>query len=86
MTAADLAAYNVVEREPVCEAYRGRSVCGMGPPSSGAIAVGQILGILRQFDLSGFEAVSVDTVHLFTQASRLAFADRAPLCGRFRFR
>ena len=81
MTLADLANYEVIERAPVCEEYRGRSVCGMGPPSSGAIAVGQILGILRQFDLSGFDAVSVDTAHLFAQASRLAFADRGLYVG-----
>ena len=51
MTATDLAAYDVVEREPVCLNYRGYDVCGMGPPSSGALAVGQILGILENFDL-----------------------------------
>ena len=46
MTVDDLANYEVVERAPVCIEYRGRNVCGMGPPSSGALAVGQILGIL----------------------------------------
>ena len=48
----------------------------MGPPSSGALAVGQILGILENFDLSGLSPLDVKTVHLFTQAGRLAFADR----------
>jgi gamma-glutamyltranspeptidase/glutathione hydrolase len=48
----------------------------MGPPSSGAIAVGQILGILENFDLTGLDILDVETVHLFTQAGRLAFADR----------
>jgi len=47
MTVADLANYDVVERAPVCIVYRGHNVCGMGPPSSGALAVGQILGILE---------------------------------------
>jgi gamma-glutamyltranspeptidase/glutathione hydrolase len=75
MTADDLAAYDVVEREPVCVDYRGHDVCGMGPPSSGGLAVGQILGILENFDL-GDDPLGVDAVHLFTQAGRLAFADR----------
>ena len=81
MTAADLAAYDVVEREPVCLDYRGYDVCGMGPPSSGGLAVGQILGILENFDLAGIAAsgdgpLDDEVVHLFTQAGRLAFADR----------
>lgn len=73
----DMASYEVAERPPVCKMYRGRyNVCGMGPPSSGAIAVGQILGILDNFNLTGPGPTDVDTVHLFTQAGRLAFADR----------
>ncbi|MGH1484218.1 MAG: gamma-glutamyltransferase [Geminicoccales bacterium] len=76
MTVGDLADYQVIEREPVCVDYRGFDVCGMGPPSSGGIAVGQILGILRPFDLSALEPVSVEAAHLFSQAGRLAFADR----------
>ena len=75
MTLEDLAAYEVVEREPVCQDYRGHEVCGMGPPSSGAIAVGQMLGILELFDL-GDDPLDVEAVHLFTQAGRLSFADR----------
>ncbi|MDH3596287.1 MAG: gamma-glutamyltransferase, partial [Rhodospirillales bacterium] len=76
MALADLAGYQVIERAPVCVDYRGHEVCGMGPPSSGGIAVGQMLGILQSFDLSGFERVSVEAAHLFAQAGRLAFADR----------
>jgi gamma-glutamyltranspeptidase/glutathione hydrolase len=75
MTVDDLAAYGVVEREPVCMDYRGHDVCGMGPPSSGALAVGQILGILEHFDL-GTDPLGEQFVHLFAQAGRLAFADR----------
>jgi gamma-glutamyltranspeptidase/glutathione hydrolase len=75
MTLADLAAYEVVQREPVCQDYRGHEVCGMGPPSSGALAVGQMLGILEYFDL-GDDPLGVEAVHLFTQAGRLSFADR----------
>jgi gamma-glutamyltranspeptidase/glutathione hydrolase len=76
MTEQDLADYEVIERAPVCIEYRGHNVCGMGPPSSGALAVGQILGILENFDLSSLGPLDDETVHLFTQAGRLAFADR----------
>jgi gamma-glutamyltranspeptidase/glutathione hydrolase len=75
MTTADLAAYEVIERDPVCVGYRGHDVCGMGPPSSGGLTVGQILGILESFDL-GDDPLAEETVHLVTQAGRLAFADR----------
>ncbi len=80
MTVEDLANYDVVERTPVCIEYRGYDVCGMGPPSSGALAVGQILGILENFELSG-EPLDVENVHLFAQAGRLAFADRNKFVG-----
>ena len=77
MTLQDLAEYDVVERPPVCIRYRGKhDVCGMGPPSSGALAVGQILGILENFDLDELGPLDEETVHLFAQAGRLAFADR----------
>jgi len=77
MTVDDLMNYRVVEREPVCIDYHANQVCGMGPPSSGGLAVGQILGILqKRSDLLGAGPLDVKTVHLFTQAGRLAFADR----------
>lgn len=52
MTLADLAGYTVIAREPVCGAYRVWRICGMGPPSSGAIAVQQMLGLLEARDLA----------------------------------
>ncbi len=76
MTVNDLMRYEVVERAPVCIDYRSYQVCGMGPPSSGGLAVGQILGILENFDLTDLSPLDIDTVHLFSQAGRLAFADR----------
>ena len=77
MTVADLQNYQVVEREPLCFDYRGHNVCGMGPPSSGGLAIGQILGVIeKRPDLMGAAPLAVDTVHLFAQAGRLAFADR----------
>ena len=80
LTLRDLAAYDVVERDPVCSDYRGHEVCGMGPPSSGALAVGQMLGILEHFDL-GDDPLGERFVHLFAQAGRLAFADRNKYVG-----
>lgn len=76
LTLEDLAAYQVVERAPVCVDYRGLDVCGMGPPSSGALTVGQILGIMSHFDVASL-GYGVEFAHLFAEAQRLAFADRA---------
>ena len=77
MTLADLAAYHAVERPAVCGAYRHYRLCSMGPPSSGGVAVLQILGMLERFPQAQLEPGTLSQVHLFTQASRLAFADRA---------
>lgn len=76
MTLQDLANYNIVERNPVCKEYRQFDICGMGPPSSGAVAVGQILGTLASFDLSKMGAEDPQAWQLIGDASRLAFADR----------
>ena len=81
MTMADLANYDIVVRKPVCIKYRNRNVCGMGPPSSGGLAVGQMLGILENFGLASGEPLNRRTIHLFTQAGRLAFADRNQYVG-----
>src|SRR5712664_3187438 len=73
---ADLSAYEPKEREPLCGAYRRWKVCGMPPPSSGGFAVLQILEILERFDLRALKPDSVEAVHLFSEAGRLAYADR----------
>ncbi|MGI9275336.1 MAG: gamma-glutamyltransferase [Endozoicomonas sp.] len=73
----DLASYQVKERNPVCSSYRQYNICGMGPPSSGAVAVGQILGILQSFDLAELGPDNPGSWRLIAGASRLAFADRA---------
>lgn len=75
MTLADLAGYRVIEREPVCVEYRVYEVCGMGPPSSGASTVGQILGLVEGFDLAAM-GPGPEAAHVVSEASRLAFADR----------
>ena len=86
MTLADLANYQPKRRAPLCHdlAVAGKTVevCGFPPPSSGAIAIGQILGILAQTpgaamkpDAAGLP--TADWLHYYTEAARLAFADRA---------
>jgi gamma-glutamyltranspeptidase / glutathione hydrolase len=82
---ADLAAYAPVQREPVCTDYRRWRVCGMPPPSSGGIAVAQMLGIFSSGNIAVAPPTTIegrlepqtDAVHLFAEAGRLAFADRA---------
>ena len=76
MARGDLAAYRVKERPPVCVAYHGYDVCGMGPPSSGALTVGQILGMLERYDIHSRASDDPETWRLIGDASRLAFADR----------
>jgi gamma-glutamyltranspeptidase/glutathione hydrolase len=82
---SDLANYKAIRRTPVCTTYRSTWVCGMGPPSSGGIAVAQTLGILENFDLAAVPPTivtgeggkpSVMGVHLVSEAERLAYADR----------
>jgi gamma-glutamyltranspeptidase/glutathione hydrolase len=81
MTLGDLAGFKAMERPPVCGAYRVWRLCSMGPPSSGGIAIVQILGMLQRFPSSQLQPNSVSEAHLFTQASRLAYADRAKYVG-----
>lgn len=76
LSGIDLALYQVIEREPVCAAYRAYEICGMGPPSSGALTVGQILGMLDGYDLAAMGPEDVQSWRLIGDASRLAFADR----------
>ena len=73
----DFISYDIVEREPLCMLYRDYEVCGMGPPSSGAVTLGQILGILSHFNLNSMSASDPTAWQLIGDASRLAFADRA---------
>lgn len=70
----DLLNYTVIWREPVCGDYRTLLVCSMGPPSSGGTTIVQMLKLLEPFDLG--TSPNTTGLHYFTQASRLAFADR----------
>jgi gamma-glutamyltranspeptidase/glutathione hydrolase len=80
MTASDLAGYRPAERPVVCGAFRLYRVCGMGPPSSGGIAVAQILGLMDHFALPAREPFA-DIAHVGIEAGKLAFADRAAYVG-----
>jgi len=81
ITLADLAGFKALERPPVCGDYRVWHLCSMGPPSSGGIAIVQILGMLQRFPSSDLQPNTLSEAHLFTQASRLAYADRAKYVG-----
>ena len=89
LSRADLALYQPVQRTPLCHDYRANRrdfrVCGFPPPSSGAIAVGQILGLLNQTNAASLPLENglpgAQWLHLYTEASRLAFADRAQYVG-----
>lgn len=76
LSEADLRSYRPIEREPVCGNYRVYLLCGMGPPSSGGIAVLQMLGMLEQYPLGLLQPGDTLAVHYFAEAGRLAFADR----------
>jgi len=80
LTAADIAGYKAKERDPVCSDYRAYTVCGMPPPSSGGIAIAQILGVLESKNLGAYAPkngmLTADGIHLMSEAERLAYADR----------
>ncbi len=77
LSLADLKNYQIKEGELVCGSYRVKyKVCSMPLPSSGGIALLQILGILENFDLSALKPSSVEAIHLISEAVRLGYADR----------
>jgi gamma-glutamyltranspeptidase / glutathione hydrolase len=80
LTARDIADYRPKVRTPVCSDYRAYTVCGMPPPSSGGIAVAQMLGMFETFDMKALApkdgVPGADAVHVFSEVGRLAYADR----------
>ena len=84
-TLADMAAYQVKVRTPVCTTYRVYTICGMPPPTSGGITVASAMGILENFDMAQYKPTAIDGeggkptvlgVHLVSEAERLAYSDR----------
>ncbi len=77
MTAGDLADYDAPERTPVRGRYRGYTLYGMGPPSSGGVTAFQLLHLLELAPRPAANAHPAQRIHRFVQAARLAYADRA---------
>jgi gamma-glutamyltranspeptidase/glutathione hydrolase len=76
LSLTDLADSRPIKREALCGPYRVWVVCGMPPPSSGGIAILQMLELLAPFELQRDTPNDLRSVHLIAEASRLAFADR----------
>ena len=81
ITADDLARYEVKERKPIRGTYRDYDIISAPPPSSGGIALLEILNILEGYDLAKFGNRSAEAIHLTTEAFRRAFFDRAEFLG-----
>jgi gamma-glutamyltranspeptidase/glutathione hydrolase len=81
ITRADLAHYSAVERAPLRGSYRGYEVVTMAPPSSGGVALLQMLSMLEPYDVAGLGLNSAAKIHLFTEVMRRAFQDRAQFLG-----
>ncbi|MBE0378970.1 gamma-glutamyltransferase [Pseudoalteromonas prydzensis] len=77
----DLANYQSKQRDAVCTPYHAYKVCSMAPPSSGGVAVLQILALLEDKNMAQYKPNSAQALHYFSQASRLAFADRNVYMG-----
>lgn len=81
LTRADIASYQAKDRPPVCIQYRVYKLCGMGPPSSGATTVFQILGMVERFDLKALGPDDPKSWHVIAEAMQLAYADRETYLG-----
>jgi gamma-glutamyltranspeptidase/glutathione hydrolase len=81
LTVEDIAAYQPKQRDALCTAYRAWRICGMPPPSSGGLAVAQMLGILENTNIAALppdrDGPDPEAVHLFVEAGKLAYADRS---------
>ncbi len=81
LSESDITSYTPKTRDAVCYRYRTYKVCGMGPPSSGGIAVAQMLGQLERFDVASMGPESAEFWHLFLESQRIAYADREMYIG-----
>ena len=80
----DLAGYRARVVEPLCAPYRTYRICGL-PPPSGSLTVLQLMETLERFEMKAVRPNSAEAVHLFTEAGRLAFADRVRYLADDRF-
>src|SRR3546814_103725 len=76
LSMADMSAYRARARAPLCAPYKAYTLCGMPPPSSGPLAVIQMLKILSHTPIAHLSPTSLAAVHYFSEAGKLAFADR----------
>ena len=81
ITTRDIAGYQAKERTAVCQSYRQYILCGMGPPSSGATTIFQILGMIERFDMKALGKDSPQAWHLIAESMMLAYADREKYLG-----
>ncbi|MCS7082887.1 MAG: gamma-glutamyltransferase [Bacteroidota bacterium] len=81
ITHEDLARYRPLWREPVRGTYRGYEIISMGPPSSGGVALLQLLNMVEPYDLKAMGFLSSGTIHLMAEAMRRVYADRAEFLG-----
>lgn len=81
ITPKDMAAYKVVEREPVKGTYRGYDIVSMPPPSSGGVHLIQILNTLEGYPIGALGQNSAETIHLMAETMKLAYADRSEYLG-----
>lgn len=82
LAAADLAGYRALQRPPLCNDWRGWRICGLGPPTSGHLALMQILGLLdTQPAARSAQGFTADWLHAYAESAKLAFADRAQFIG-----
>ncbi|MEZ5758978.1 MAG: gamma-glutamyltransferase [Emcibacteraceae bacterium] len=81
ITMDDMAAYKVVEREPIIGTYKGYKVVTMPPPSSGGVHLVQLMNMLENDDLSSMGHNSAATLHLYIEAMRQVYADRSKYLG-----
>jgi len=81
LTVADISRYQAKRRGILCHLYRQWQICGMPPPTSGGIAIAQILTMLEPIDIARIPPASAQAVHLISEASKLAFADRNQYVG-----
>ncbi len=81
ITAQDLATYKPVWRDPLCFPWQTYQICSMPPPSSGGVALAQILNILPTQNLTQSGRESPETIHQLAAAMQIAYADRAMYLG-----
>jgi gamma-glutamyltranspeptidase / glutathione hydrolase len=81
ITLEDLVSYKAIERTPLVGAYKNYQIISMPPPSSGGIALLQMLDLIRPFSVSRMDRNGSAYIHLLAEAMRLAFADRAEFLG-----